>query len=481
MHKRFIVQIVIITLVLILISGCSNSADIDPTANGDLDNGKVDTAPGQGGTENFDQDSQGSGAAKKAQEAESLFPLSDFEQDSAFSETELEGLVVVFENRGSIFIAEGYRSPEILVEGTDYESENYYPLLSPDGKSVIFHHREYEDGHLIINYELKIINTDGSAEKVLISQSEMARLAGTEEVLKGDKEVYLSVRNLAWLPQSGRLAFQTYYVYSSFWRFQNDLWLVDPESGVITRIIEKEACGSYAFSPDERLLIISDEQSLTLMNADGTNRQQLFTYPLVRTDYEYYFYPQPKWAPDNSYALVAVPGPDPFLFERSEPEETSIWRISSAGEKEKLYSINWPGLTEQMNGEIFSPDSQKMLHVDFEGRSPKSSKLLGLDGQELASFGPVTKVSGWSTDSAQVILKNEQDLLVGVDGSTRSLDIDGEPNIWNIRWVSPSIFVASGFPGSSTDEMLWVGSIEGRVKVISDSFDGFEFDAVMIR
>jgi WD40 repeat protein len=484
LRKKIKVQIVFITLVLIFTSGCTNStnpADIEPTSCGDLNKGKADAAPGQGEIENIGQDSQGSEAGKTDLDAGSLFSLSDFKQDSAFSEKELEGLVVVFENRGSIYFVEGNRSPEILVEGTVNETENYFPLLSTDGKKVTFHHREYEDDYLIKTYELKIINTDGSEEKVLISQSEMARLADAEETLNGDKEVYLAIRNLAWLPQSGKLAFQTYYVYAGFWQFQNDLWLVDPESGEITRILENETCGKYAFSPDEMSLIISDDNSLTLMNSDGTNRQRLFTYPVVRTDYEYNFYPQPRWAPDGSYALIAVPGPDPFLYERGEPEETAIWRILPSGELEKLYSINWPGLTGQMNGDIFSPDSQKVLSAEFEGGLPLKSQVMHLDGQVLASFSPSTEVCGWSTDSTKLILKNGQDLLVGVDGSIFSLNIDGEPVIWNVRWVSPSIFVSSGYPGSAANKMLWTGSTDGKLKVISDSFDGYEFDAIMIR
>ena len=51
--------------------------------------------------------------------------------------------------------------------------------------------------------------------------------------------------------------------------------------------------------------------TIRLVNADGSERREAFTYTPVVTRSEFQYYAQPVWAPDSDCLRVAIPPADP--------------------------------------------------------------------------------------------------------------------------------------------------------------------------
>jgi len=398
---------------------------------------------------------------------------------------ELAKVVVAYEKDGRIMLAEGDSPPQPLTEGP----EDYNPLLSPDGSYVLFKrqlHWEnrvgYDGGYAGSSFDLWLINLSSGEYRPYI----------TEDILHPAKDLpvgnYLPViqaERFAWLDSGKKFAFITYGIAHVFNFNNNDLWVANLEGEEIIELLPDEMGGNFAFSPDGTLLLVANDYSVSLLDSEGNKRLEVLSFEGSAVDYELNFVPQPVWAPDSSYGLVALAEPGAFENQNSalsfeEKGNVAIWKISRDGASEKLMDIHWPEYHELMSGMLFSPDCRYLINA-LDNEQVSESRLIDLEGTVLATYDYAFQVLSWSTDSQALILNNNELILVGVDGRQVSLPYTLQysytPNTVP-KWISPTAFVVID-QAEDAGNTLWLADLDGRAIVI-DTGVGNEFDALLI-
>ena len=433
MKLKFI--FVALIIVICLLAGCSAGSDQQDL---DLGTGEEITLP---------DDSSG-GEAPEEGEADDLPGF----------------LTVVYSETGDLWVAVGFNAPRQITSG----HFDLYPILSPDGSKVLFQ-REVESGPAgLYRFELWVINTDGTGEKPLVLTADLPGQMGY--AIDEEEETMLDrlPQQVAWLSDSRRIAFNTLleagYGVISFY----DLWIADTENGTVTRLLEDGDGGSFAYSPDGSKILVSNPNSVSMVSADGSNRRQLVSYPFVNTASEYAYNPQPVWAPDGSYGLVAIASEEPFFAD----PYIMLWRLPLSGEAELLSTLPGMNLFSTMNDRIWNEARTALAYIDDE----YIMHLATLTGESLQSYGSAEYFYGWSADDRFWLLSLGGDLLVA--GSAMELTPlelpEGDHSGWfEVKWVSGTDYVA--LSGNYYEGMtLWTGRVGGGLREISAGVNSFD-------
>ncbi len=426
---------VALIIVICLLAGCSAGSDQQDL---DLGTGEEITLP---------DDSSG-GEAPEEGEADDLPGF----------------LTVVYSETGDLWVAVGFNAPRQITSG----HFDLYPILSPDGSKVLFQ-REVESGPAgLYRFELWVINTDGTGEKPLVLTADLPGQMGY--AIDEEEETMLDrlPQQVAWLSDSRRIAFNTLleagYGVISFY----DLWIADTENGTVTRLLEDGDGGSFAYSPDGSKILVSNPNSVSMVSADGSNRRQLVSYPFVNTASEYAYNPQPVWAPDGSYGLVAIASEEPFFAD----PYIMLWRLPLSGEAELLSTLPGMNLFSTMNDRIWNEARTALAYIDDE----YIMHLATLTGESLQSYGSAEYFYGWSADDRFWLLSLGGDLLVA--GSAMELTPlelpEGDHSGWfEVKWVSGTDYVA--LSGNYYEGMtLWTGRVGGGLREISAGVNSFD-------
>ncbi len=381
------------------------------------------------------------------------------------ADDELPGfLTVVYSETGDLWVAVGLNAPRQLTSG----HFDRYPLLSPDGSKVIFQ-REAESGAAeLYRYELWVINTDGTGERRLVSAADLPGQMGY--AMGSEEEILLDrlPQQVAWLSDSRRIAFNTLleagYGVISFY----DLWLTDTETGSVTRLLGDGDGGSFAYSPDGSKILVSNPNSVSIVDADGSNRRQLVTYPFVNTASEYAYNPQPVWSPDGSYGLVAIASEEPFFADTY----STVWRLPLSGEATILSTLPGMNLFSTMTDQLWNAARTALAYTDND----YNLHLATLAGESLQIYDSADQFYGWSADDRYWLLSLGGDLVVaGTDLELTLLELpEGDHSGWfEVKWVSGTDYVA--LSGTYYEGMLlWTGQAGGSLREIDTGVNSFD-------
>lgn len=238
------------------------------------------------------------------------------------------------------------------------QADNIYDLrLSPDGQLLAYLHPIDPE-----RVELRLVATDGSDDRLLVS------IQNLEELVPDNEPV--GIYNFEWHPDGDYLAFNTHIIGYGL-RQNDDLHLVNVKTGSITTLLPPGQGGEFYYSPDgETIALVTSGDymnlpgKISLVKADGSQRHDaLITFPSVLTYSEAPFYPPLAWSPDSSFLLVAIPSPDHFATDAS----ITVWRVPTDGSAaDDLFTIETSFFLSGLP--VFSPDLSQVAYQQQIGQ-----------------------------------------------------------------------------------------------------------------
>jgi Tol biopolymer transport system component len=333
------------------------------------------------------------------------------------------GLQVAFVRDGQLWLWTAGTGQAVALASADDTSGQV--KLSDDGAIVAF----------VRENTLWAVNRDGSEERQLLSAADLDALAPSDEGA--------ILNRLAWVPGTHTLALNTQLNLAYGLVLNDDLHLVDAETGAFTTLLPPGEGGEFYYSPDGSRIAVVTPGEISLVDADGGQREQVLTYTPVNTGSEYRFYAQPAWASDSRSLRVAIPPPVPHA---QPAEQTTLWHIATDGTPARmLTSIDAAPLagTEAI---AFSPNLEFVAYAQLrqaEGASPAEAepwlgvrRLANDDWQAYPYAGNFVR---WAPDSRRFAFlagRESPQLRIGQwSGGILPGSLDSGTPVFDVRWV----------------------------------------------
>lgn len=309
--------------------------------------------------------------------------------------------------------------------------------ISEDGLVIAF---EKQLSHF--DYEIWTVNSDGTHERRIFSVEDFQALP------KMEGAVSIATYQLGWVPNTHTLAFNTRPLFEGpGLTGDNNLHLINTDTGDHTILLPNGEGGAFHYSPDGTQIAIVTPENISFVNADGSNRREMLTYPVIYTYSEYSYYPTPLWMPDSSAALVAIP-PQDSLGNPNDP--TALWNLPADGSPVSLVRnvITAPAFLSRVS---FSPDGKYFAYLVSIGEETSNLRdlhIAALDGASDTVYQTGSLwFSGWSPNAARFIfsIDDPSNLHVGQIGNAPKKLTD-TPLARDVRWITNNdiLFVAGG-------------------------------------
>lgn len=320
--------------------------------------------------------------------------------------------------------------------------------------------------------ELWVVNADGSDLRRLLSADDFRAL--------DPAALGVAPYQWDWLPGSHTLAFNTLQFVDGPGLFlYDDLHYLDAQTGRLTTILTPGSGGNFAFSPDGQQVAIITPETISLLNADGTNlRPDRLAYPHVLTYSEYEYYAEPQWAPDSSFLRVAIP-PQDSLGDPFAP--TALWEIPTDGRPAFQLGqvVAQPFFIDPV---LYSPDLTFIAYT----RLPDPAEYTVADlvianydgvGELVLATGNLF-ISGWAPDSRHLVFESfelQETYLGSVEGDVRLLtDV---PYAREVTWLDETRFLF--LRESARGWQMRIGEVGGGSVLFVElpgTFPVFDFD-----
>jgi Tol biopolymer transport system component len=291
------------------------------------------------------------------------------------------------------------------------------------------------------------------------------------------------IDDYAWRPNTHILAYSTLILHEGPGLGPNhDLYLVDADSLQKTTLFKAGEGGLFYFSPDGSQIALSNPESLSLVNADGTDlRKDVLTFPDVITYSEYAYHPHPNWADDSLSLGVAIPPHDPM----ADPlPPTALWSVPADGSP-PVFLTDVPAMPFAWPNNTFAPDMKHIAYVTQVGDPAGNQRELHLalpDGtnDETYTQGESLEFISWSPNSRFFIyrINGGPDVgvyLGGIDIQPRLVIFDPDV-VSDIKWFGSSRLV---FPfRDGTEWLLFIQDPDtgelNRIDILPDSNPSFD-------
>lgn len=305
-------------------------------------------------------------------------------------------------------------------------------LLSEDGWVIVFTTRDAD----FVFTGLWRVNADGSDLRRLLDGGSMDAFA-TNPSAEG-----VSPYQMEFVPGTRMLAFNTRLVFMGPGLIiQDDLRLLDTSSGSLSTLVEAGQGGAFTYSPDGSQIALVSPTSVSLVNADGSNRRSnVITFPMIMTYSEYQFYPMVSWEADSSAIWVVIPSEDSLAPDAS----MAVWKIAAADGTPNLAATYPFDLSLFFAGHVLSPDMQQIAYLQREG-APEANQWalhvarLGSSADRVLRTGSI-RFKSWSPGGNWVTIEEDGEFLIGdINGSFRPM-ADVLPAI-EVQWVDSERFL----------------------------------------
>lgn len=273
--------------------------------------------------------------------------------------------------------------------------ENSYARWSPDGNRIVF--QSNRDG----NYEIYVMNADGSDQRRLTHQLEADRQPD-------------------WSPDGKRIVFQSYRGSNSYGgTMTSDLWAMDPDGGNLEQITATpEAEITPRYSPDgNRIVYVSGPPgdphlmvSFAAAGPAGYRPRELKSaqWPLPKD------IGNPIWSSDGKW----------IYFDASEGVvDTDLMAVNvNDGSRKSLLNYRYHSFYPSP-----SPDGKKLAFGANLERKPRQWDIMVMDvasgrAERLVGEPGYDAIPEWSPDGRKIIFLssktgNQEIYVIGADGS----------------------------------------------------------------
>ncbi len=289
-----------------------------------------------------------------------------------------------------------------------------HPRFSPDGsKFVVSRVRTDHSRALNTLVELWVMDVDEGDWRLVVKP---------EDLPKGEDGLFRMPAGVTWLSDSRTIAFYTYPECEYGCLPSGDLWLADVETGAITQILSEGEGGLFAFSPDGTRVVVTTPTSVTMMNADGSNRRLLVAFDPFLLETVDVYYPVPVWAPDSTYALIAiasrVEGAEGAAWYLS---DVDLWRLPLEGDATLLGTLSGAFPFPSKFDALWSPDRTHTAYIRHTNPSRETGELIigREDGSDPIVYASGKDVGflGWAPDSRHFLFIGQGEIHLGQIGA----------------------------------------------------------------
>lgn len=227
----------------------------------------------------------------------------------------LDRLRMVIVRDGNLYVQNGINPPiQLTTSGKDRN-----PMISYDGKKIVFYRGETFDG-------VYSINADGSQEQAIILSQLLPTLG------RGD------IKALTFVPNTHFLVFNTYLCNPSVNLYNAPdctvgIYSVDADSGEINELISGLSSNgtqtrNFEISPDGNYISVATSGHIDLYSFHipriEVSKQNIILYERTVPDE---FLPLQYWLPDTSGLIVVLPE-DPYNEPATPPHTFTAWHSS---------------------------------------------------------------------------------------------------------------------------------------------------------
>jgi hypothetical protein len=312
------------------------------------------------------------------------------------------GMEIVYTDAGRnlwIWMADG--STRQLVKTGDV----YDGMISADGAVLVYiRTKDFK------KFSIWAINPDGSNDHEMITQDDMKAMKNNDDAVGAQPYV------ISWIPGTHQLAFVTSPTFDGpGLQVNEDLWQLSADTGELTEILEPGQGGIFYYSPDAKQIALVTPKTITLINADGSNRRDdVLKFTPVNTFSEFLYYPTPKWAADSGLLHVAIPPKDALT---APDQKTTLYEIPTDGTSaRKLGTVT----TAPLLAPEFSPDASRMVFVKVHGAAEDNQRELVIADPNGANDTVYRTAqldfNGWAPDSVRFAFTEGSDTRLGQIG-----------------------------------------------------------------
>ncbi len=336
--------------------------------------------------------------------------------------------------------------------------------LSDDGRFVAFTR----------SLELWLARTDGSEAHRLLG-------AGELDYLDPDGPGVFIYR-YDWVPGKAFLAFNTRQKTNRGTVRYNDLHLINAETSERSELLPDGQGGDFIYSPDGRQIALVRPGIISLVDADGGNRQEgVLTYTPAETYAEEQYYAQPVWSADGRELLVPILPADPLA---QPAQQTTIWRVPAGGSPAELVANL---RADPLGRFILAPDQGLVAYFGSEDDAGERALLvteLASGETSLYAEDVFNIISGWSPATSRfAYLLNPQEgveafpqaqlaqpgrLPVAIDVTAGSSD---QILVGEVRWLDDYRFLALARPVAAAEWLILLDHVSGPIQEVATISD----------
>ena len=270
-----------------------------------------------------------------------------------------ESIVVAFVKDGNIQLWDSTTNQsETFVRSGDVVSV----WISDDGQAIAFTRRQWV-GDILDGYEqlsLWAINRDGGNPRQLVPAADLRqRLSPSERESTNFFQV-------GWVPQTHQLIFSgTKYIFQAeglSHAIPLGVYLVNADAGAITVLAEAPEDLRFMPSPDGQQIALLSPDSLSFINADGSNRRSdVLTYPQIGRPGP--LFPTGVWTGDSSAFVIT----GSLEYDPAYNINFTFWRVPANGSSpETLATVT----KSDPSSVTFSPDGRHASYLQVTDSRP---------------------------------------------------------------------------------------------------------------